>query len=133
MTPELLGTNHQTEKAAEAAAQTEQVEAVVGDKSTNCDGSGRKGGVIVADDESPGSADSGGWTHEDEGPGSPNVDGRVVEVCAGDPDSADGGGACAHEICATGDEDSTTTPSSSMSVTELASKSQSLNTCRSVG
>ena len=31
-----------------------------------------------------------------------------MEVCASDPDSADGGGACAHEICATGDEDSTT-------------------------
>ena len=29
MTPELLGTNHQTEKVAEAALQTEQVEAVL--------------------------------------------------------------------------------------------------------
>ena len=81
MTPELLGTNHQTEKVAEAV-QTEQVEAVLLETDPRTVAAVvARDGVIAAEDESPGSVDSGGCTHEDEGPGTPNVDGRVVEAC----------------------------------------------------
>ena len=89
-------------------------------------------------DESP---DSGGYnnevcTCENEGPWSPNVDGCVMEAWAvGNkvPDSADGDGACAHEVCATGDDVLSISITRFMSVTRLEHQSQSSNTCLSVG